>query len=150
MGNGGSVLFGRARLILISRAISNLGSKPQTKEVEMETVVKNIKELVGTDLKGFSIVEMTEVYRVNDDGRKSVSLGFFQNSDIAAAFAGVQSDANWHKTWTAMVLTDGTVGYVISDGVSVKLFDDKTEAVEIKKKALAKLSPAERALFGFK
>ena len=30
-----------------------------------------IKELVGKDLKGFKIVEMTEVYRVNDEGRKS-------------------------------------------------------------------------------
>ncbi len=109
----------------------------------------NIKELIGKDLKGFKIVEMTEVYRVDFDGRKSSSLGFFKDPNTAEAFAGVQTDASWHKTGQALVLTDGTVGYVIKDQKPVKLFDDEAEALEIKKKALAKLSPAERKLIGF-
>lgn len=108
-----------------------------------------IKELIDKDLKGFKIVEMTEVYRLDDDGRKSSSLGFFKDPNTAAAFAGVQTDASWHKTGQALVLTDGTVGYVIEDQKPVKLFDDEVEALEIKKKAVAKLSPAERKLLGF-
>lgn len=108
-----------------------------------------IKELIGKDLKGFKVVEMTEVYRVNDDGQMSRSIGFFKNPNTAQAFAGVQTDANWHKTGQAFVLTDGTVGYILAQEESVKLFDDEVEALEIKKKALARLSPAERKLFGF-
>jgi hypothetical protein len=46
------------------------------------------------------------------------------------------------------VLTDGTVGYVIEDQKPVKLFDDEVEALEIKKKAVAKLSFEERKLLG--
>lgn len=108
-----------------------------------------IKELIGKDLRGFRILEMTEVYRVNDDGRKSSSLGFFRDPNTAAAFAGVQTDANWHKTGQALVLTDGTIGYVITQQEPVKLFDDETKALEIKKRVFAKLSTAERKLLGF-
>jgi len=108
-----------------------------------------IRGLVGKDLKGFKIVEMTEVYRVDEDGLKSSSLGFFKDPNTATAFAGVQTNASSHKTIQVLVLTDGTVGYVIMHQDPVKLFDDETEAHEIKKKALAKLSPAERELLGF-
>ncbi len=108
-----------------------------------------IKELIDKDLKGFKIVEMTEVYRMDNDGLKSSSLGFFKNPNMAMAFAGVQTDPSWHKTEQALVLTDGTVGYVIEEQNPVKLFDDEAEALEIKKKAVAKLSPAERKLLGF-
>lgn len=91
---------------------------------------------------------MTEVYRVDDGGRKSKSLGFFKDPNIATAFAGVQTDANWHNTGQALVLTDGTIGYVITQQEPVKLFDDEAEALEIKKKAIDKLSPVERKLLG--
>jgi hypothetical protein len=107
-----------------------------------------IKELVGKDLKGFKIINMTEVYQVNDDGQKFSSLGFFKDPNTALAFARVQEDANWHKTGQVLVLTDGTVGYVIEDQKPVKLFDDEVEALEIKKKAVAKLSFEERKLLG--
>lgn len=107
-----------------------------------------VNMLVGKDLKGFKIIEMTEVYRVDDDGRRTSSLGFFKSKVIAEAFAGMQRDANYHKSKQALVLTDGIIGYVIEEQEIVKLFDDEDEAVEIKKKALAKLSPAERRLLG--
>jgi hypothetical protein len=108
----------------------------------------NIKELIGKDLSEFKIVEMTEVYNVDENGRKSSSLGFFKDSNIAEAFAGVQTNASWHRTGQALVLTDGTIGYVIGQRDAVKLFDDEAEALDIKKKAIAKLSPAERKLLG--
>lgn len=113
------------------------------------TTKAEIKKLVGKDLRGFKVVEMTEVYLVDYDGRKSRSLGFFKDPDIASAFAGVQIDASMHKTGQALVLTNGTVGYVIEDQKPVKFFDDEMEMLEIKRKAIAKLSPAERKLLGF-
>lgn len=108
-----------------------------------------IKELIGKDLKGFEIVEMTEVYRVDEDGRKSRSLGFFKDPNTASAFAGVQTDPTWHRTGQALVLTNGITGYVVMQQEPVKLFDDEAEALDIKKKAVAKLSQAERKLLGF-
>lgn len=107
-----------------------------------------IGELVGKDLKGFKIVEMTEVYRVNEDGRKSISLGFFKDLNIASAFAGGQTDASWHKTGQALVLTDGTVGYVIAQQDPVKLFEDEAEVLKIKERVVAKLTIAERKVLG--
>ena len=109
----------------------------------------NIKELIKKDLKGFQIIEMTEVYRVDVDGRKVVSVGFFKDPDIAAAFVGIQDDTNWIKTEKALVLTDGTVGYVISEKDPVKLFDDVEEALDIRNKAIANLNPAVRKLLGY-
>lgn len=108
-----------------------------------------LKDLVGQDLAGCRIVEMTEVYRVDDDGLRSKTLGFFKDPDIAAAFAGVQTDAPWHRTSSALVLTDGGVGYVVEDMQPIMLFDDEAEALDIRNKVLARMSPAERKLFGF-
>ena len=109
----------------------------------------SINGLVCIDLKGFKIAEMTEVYRVDEDGRKSSSLGFFRSSTTAEAFAGAQTDASWHRTRPAFVLTDGKVGYVIDEQVSVKLFNDEQVALDLRNQVIAKLSPAERSLLGF-
>jgi len=108
-----------------------------------------IKKLAGEDLTGFRIVEMTEVYRIDNDGRKSNTLGFFKNPDVAKSFAGVQTDANWHRTDQALILTNGIIGFVVTESESVKLFDDEEEALKIKEKVLAKLTPAERKLLGY-
>jgi hypothetical protein len=108
-----------------------------------------IKKLVGKDLKGFKIIEMTEVYQIDDNGLRSSSIGFFKDPNTAVAFVGVQTDASWHKTGQALVLTDGIIGYVITQLEPVKFFDDETEVMNVKKKVIAKLSPAERKLLGF-
>lgn len=113
------------------------------------TTKAGINTLVGKDLANFKIVEMTEVYRTDDDGRKSDSLGFFKDPTVAVAFAGAQTDANWHQTKPALMLTDGVVGYVIAQQDPVKLFDDEAETLKIREKALTKLSPEERKLLGF-
>jgi hypothetical protein len=110
---------------------------------------RSLKEMVGATLVGFSIIEMTKVYRVDDNGRESEILGFFKKPELAEAFAGAQPDANWHETIPVLILTNGTVGYVVKDQEPVKFFDDEIEAVALKKNALAKLSPAERKLLGF-
>ncbi len=111
-------------------------------------MMPKLNALLGKSLKDYKIVEMTEVYQIDDDGRKTNSLGFFKDKNIAEVFAGAQTDANWHKTGQALVLTDGAVGYIVGSE-SVVLFNDEKEALDLKQKALAKLSPAERKLLKF-
>lgn len=115
----------------------------------MKKPILKLNDLAGMDLVEFEITEMTEVYLVNEDGRKVLSLGFFRQKETAEAFAGAQTDASSHKTGMGFVLTNGKIGYVITQQEPVTLFDDEAEAIELKKKALEKLSPAERSLLGF-
>lgn len=112
------------------------------------TTAGKIEELIGKDLNDFKIVEMTEVYRVNVEGQKVASLGFFKSSNIASAFAAVQTEAKYYRAEQALVLLNGTVGYVIERQKPANIFDDEAMAVEIKKKVLNKLSPAERNILG--
>jgi hypothetical protein len=108
------------------------------------SIKAQISELAGVDLKNFKILEMTEVFKVDDDGRCCSSLGFFKDAEIAADFAGAQKDSSYFKTGPAFVLTNGEVGFTISGEKEVKLFDDEKEAGEIRKRGLAKLTAAER------
>jgi len=105
--------------------------------------------LIGKELGQFRIIEMTEVFLVNEDGKKTITLGYFRNKNIAEAFAGLQTDSIYNKTASALVLTNGTEGYIITQQDPAKLFDDEAEVLEIRKKAIAKLTPAERKLLGF-
>lgn len=110
-----------------------------------KVVADSIDGLIGKDLKGYTISEMTEVYRVNEDGRKIGTVGFFKKSDVAAAFAEAE-DEHYLGTGLAFVLTNGTTGFVIGEPEMVKLFDDEAEALRLKEKAIASLSPAQRRL----
>ncbi|MDO8555176.1 MAG: hypothetical protein Q7R75_01250 [bacterium] len=93
---------------------------------------------------------MIHVYRTDYDGRFANSLGFFRDPNVAMAFAGMQDGGtSYTKTASTLILTDGTVGYQLTQQESVKFFDDEKEALDLRQKALAKLSPAERALLGF-
>lgn len=107
------------------------------------------KDLIGRDLSGFKIVKMAEVYSLDEDGRKSISLGFFRDQDIASAFAEVQNDGvTHHRMGYAFILTDGNVGCVIGEQEPVKLFNDEEEVPIIRQKVIDKLSPAERKILG--
>lgn len=101
-----------------------------------------LKDLLKKSLEGFTIQELTEVFKTDDDGRKSKSFGFFHDESIAKAFAGNQEDAPWHKTNKAFVLTNGEVGFLIGDPVT--LLDDEKAALETKKRILSKLSKEDR------
>lgn len=107
-----------------------------------------LKDLVGKDLSGWKVVEMTEVYSVDDDGRKTKSLGYFRDPTVAEAFAG-DADSNWHKIASAHVLLNDeqTIGFLFDRNQDpVKLFADEEEAARLRLAAIAKLSSAERAL----
>ena len=99
-------------------------------------------------LKDFIITKMTEVYRTNEDGMKVSSVGFFKKEDIAKAFAGSQTDKNYFKTQTVIVLTNGIVAYLIEEKEPLHIIDDEKAALTLKKKALEKLSPEEIKILG--
>jgi hypothetical protein len=112
-------------------------------------MLKTIRELLNyADLREFRLIEMTEVYLVDDDGRKSESVGFFRNPAVANAFVGNQVDADWHKTEFALVFTNGIDGFVVKEQEPVKIFVDEKEAVELRRKAITKLSAADREILG--
>lgn len=109
---------------------------------------EEIDSIVGQDLTGYKVVVMTEVFRVNQEGRKTSVVGYFKSAVIAKGFAEMQTDANWHKTGPAHVLTDGKLAYLLASDERVKLFNDEAEAEHIRRHARAKLSPTERQLLG--
>lgn len=104
----------------------------------------------GQSLQGFSIEQMTEVYQTNEDGTGHKTLGYFKSPTIAEAFVGPKTNQNELRTTSALILTDGKIGYPLKfeDIKNVKFFDDEEEAVKLKKQALEKLDPAERTLLG--
>lgn len=108
--------------------------------------MKVLENLIGEKMAEFSVEKFTEVYKTNDDGRKVKSLGFFRDENIAKAFAGIQTDASWHETNNVLVLTDGKVGFLL--GESIVILDDEQASLDIKQKALSKLSEAERKVLG--
>jgi hypothetical protein len=107
-----------------------------------------LKELIGKNLANFTIQELTEVYETDVEGRGKIkSIGFFKNETIATGFAGNQTDAYLHKTQKVILLTDGKDAFIVN-AEPVKLLDDEEAALEIRNKALDKLSPQERELLG--
>ena len=109
-------------------------------------ITMELKDLIGKSLSGFTVEKRTEVYRTNEDGRKNKSLGFFRDENIAMAFAGIQKDANWHKTAAALILTDGKDGFLL--GESVALLNDEKGLLEVRERVKEKLTPEERRVLG--
>jgi hypothetical protein len=96
-------------------------------------------------LAGFAIVEMTEVYQVNEDNKKAKSLGFFRDEKIAKGFANCQTDAAWYKTAKYWILTNGKIGFMVMKD-PVILLKDEQAVMKIREKVLAKLTPEEREI----
>ena len=107
-----------------------------------------ITDLLGKDLAGFQVVKMTEAFDVNDDGRKTKSIGYFIDHDIAKAFIGPRATNSHKDIKDVFVLTDGKVGLLINANETVILVDDEAAMLEIRERAVAKLTPEERKVLG--
>ncbi|MFH1393202.1 MAG: hypothetical protein ABIG73_02400 [Patescibacteria group bacterium] len=118
------------------------------KELEEHWEIISLASLVGKDLKNFKIVVYTEVYKTNDDGKRVKSIGCFIDENIAKAFAQNQTDSNWHRTREVLILTDGVNGFLLDKAEPVEIFGDEKAILEIKQKALRKLSPEEIKVLG--
>lgn len=111
---------------------------------------KKLEQLAGPHgLKGFQIVPMTEIYRIDDDGRWCEHVGVIKDRNVAMAFAAVQKDAAWHKTREVLILTDGSFTHIMIEASPAKVIDDAAAKLEARQKILAKLTPAERKALGF-
>ena len=111
----------------------------------------NLSDLVGKDLTGLQIIEMHEVYSTDEQGLNPKPIGIFKKSEHAKVFAG-QSEEGWYRKISVVdILTDseGKNGLVLGNARAVNFFDDEEKVIEMKKIALAKLDPEERALLGF-
>lgn len=108
-----------------------------------------LSELVGMKLESYEIVKMTEVFRINDDGRRMSAIGYFTSPHIAEVFAGTQSGGtNYNQTREVLVLTDGHIAFLVTDDFQIEVFQDEKEILRLKEVALSKLTPAERKLLG--
>jgi len=105
-----------------------------------------ISKLLGAPLDEFSIQELTEVYETDEDGMKRKSVGFFRDETIAKGFAQGQVDALYYKTEKVFVMVSERKKFGFLIGDLVELLSDEEAALEIRKKALAKLSPEERKI----
>lgn len=110
--------------------------------------METLEGLIGNKLEDWCIVKMTEVYAVDMDGRRTVSLGCFKDSMVAAAYIESLKDSAFHKADLVLVLTNGKVGFALNDAEIAKLMDDDQIAASLKHKALGQLPPGMRELLG--
>jgi hypothetical protein len=101
-------------------------------------------DLIDKPLEGFRVQYLTEVYRTDEDGRVTTSLGYLKDDSVARAFAAIQPDAAYHRTTQVFVLTDGKVGFNL--GPSATLLNNEEVERRVKEAALAKLSPEDRRI----
>ena len=103
-------------------------------------------EQLSHGLEGFQVQLLTEVFRVNEDGRKTKSVGFFKDANIASAFAQNQVDASYHKVGNVWALVKGTDAILLGEGI--ELSSDEQAEQMVRQSALAKLSVEERKVLG--
>jgi hypothetical protein len=105
-----------------------------------------LADLLEKSLEKFKIEERTEVFRINDDGNKTSSVGFLKSEDVAKAFVGIQTDSNWYGTKKRIILTNGEFGFEM--GALVNILNDEDVVLSIRKKVSEKLSEEERRILG--
>ena len=109
--------------------------------------MSNVSDLVGKPLSEFRLVEMTEVYRTNEDGGYTHTEGCFADGGLARAYASGLTDSNYTSFRNILVLTDGKVGYHCL-GTEVLLVDVEGALELVRKRAISKLTPGELQALG--
>lgn len=110
------------------------------------TEIRCLADLVGVPLDEFTIRRFTELYRVDEDGRRAKSIGFFKDPDVARATARGQVDSAYHQTREVPLLTNGVVAFLV--GEQVTLIDEEAAKLTAIQAALLKLTPEELKLLG--
>lgn len=136
------------RYMLVILAMDN-SLKTQPDDTNTMKAKSTLAKMIGKDLTGFTVELLTEVYKTNDDGLKTTSVGFFKSEKIAKAYAGIQADSPWFRTEQVYVLTNGKIGFVLeSDEEQITILDDEEAKLKVVEAAKKKLSPAEREALG--
>ncbi len=106
----------------------------------------DFSDLVDKSLRDFTIQIMFEVYSTDMEGRYVKSVGHFKQERIAKAFIQTLTNPTYHGTGKALVLTDGKIGITL--GGKITILSDEDAMLEIRKKALSRLTPEERSILG--
>ena len=106
----------------------------------------DLKDLTRAPLTGFTVEEYTEVFRVNEDGLKTKTIGFLKDNTIAVAWKDMQTNPAWCKTAKGYVLTNGKIGFLIE--AYGEILNDEQAAIEVRENALNKLSEEEKKILG--
>ena len=104
------------------------------------------QELLGMKLDGFRIEGRTEVYKVDDLGRRTYTIGFLPD-EIAAAFVQHQTKPGRCRERKVLVITNGKTGFLL--GEDARILNDVEEALKVQKMldafdSITKLPPEER------
>lgn len=111
-------------------------------------ILDHLRALVGTELTGFRIEILAEVYRTNEEGQRTESLGYTRDPVIARMYASQQKRPFFVEVTTdVLVLTDGKVAYRLpKEGIQV--LDEDHILENSRERALAKLTLADRTILG--
>jgi len=108
--------------------------------------MSDVTDLIGKPLTDFRVIQMTEVYRTNEDGCCTKSEGCFTSDVVALAYSKGLGDSSYTGTRKVLVLTNGVVGYLVD--LPVILADADSALESIRTRALSKLTPEEVQLLG--
>jgi len=114
---------------------------------EKPTELSTLAETLSSS--DFQVQLMTEVFEVNDDGRRSKSLGLLSDPTVAAAFVGKRSENPYKRAEEVVVITDGKSAYIVQNREALTVLEDDAESNRLRTEALGKLSSSERTLLGF-
>ncbi len=106
----------------------------------------DINELRGV-LKQFTVGQVSEVYRTDQDGLNPRPVAYLADPDVAEGWRGTLRDKDFHQMRLVWVLTNGAEAFLINPS-SVSLADDEAARLEVRKNAIAKLTDAERKALG--
>jgi hypothetical protein len=119
-------------------SLNRLGNRHS--EGDDMAIIANPADLVGQDLSGFRVVEMTEIIAPVE------SLGFIEDEELAKAYAGTQEGIKC-TTEKCLVLTNGNFAVLLtSRETRVKLLNIKKVIDKIIDKGLSKLTPIEQRI----
>jgi hypothetical protein len=104
------------------------------------------KKLMSKPLSDFRFMLCTEVYRVDEDGKEIESIIYLASGDVAKAYAGQMVDPEYYKTREVSAITDGEDTFLV--GKPIHLSSEEETLVNIRAKALGKLTEAERRVLG--
>ncbi|MDP2693083.1 MAG: hypothetical protein Q8O88_05600 [bacterium] len=106
-----------------------------------------VREFVGRDLVGFRIEELSEVFRVNEDGFRVITIGYFRDNNTAEAFIQTHTLSNYLRMQGVLVLiNDNQTAFLL--GESVKVVSDREILAEIRARIIARLPPEQLKILG--
>jgi uncharacterized GH25 family protein len=83
-----------------------------------------LKGLIGSDLSGFHIVEMVEVYAKNADGLRTETIKIFSDEAVAQVFMDNGKDIDYKGMRKILVLTNGEIAFTFENVKRVAIFNE--------------------------